>query len=74
VKVCVGRWSNYETVRYITSPEEQAGSTRSPFVTLLSGRAQSGSLFRETGVAHRNTGSFNYLLFFFTCFIYSIYC
>ena len=29
-------------------------------------------LFRETGVVHRITYIFNY--FFFTCFIYSIYC
>jgi hypothetical protein len=46
----------------------------SPFASLLSRRAQSGRWysFRETGVVHRITCSFNY--FFFTCcFIYSIY-
>jgi len=49
-------------------------STQSLFLTGLSRRAQSGRWsFRETGVVHRITYSFNY--FFFTCcFIYSVYC
>jgi hypothetical protein len=45
--------------------------TRSPFVTLLSGCAQSGrrTSYQETGVVHRITFSFNYFLFAYVSFI-----
>ena len=49
-------------------------SARSPFVTLLSRRAQSGTRtsYQETGVVHRITYSFSYFLFYL-CFIYLFY-
>ena len=50
-------------------------STPSPFVTLLSRRAESGrwSSYRETGVDYRITFSFSDFLFYLR-FIDSIYC
>ena len=47
--------------------------TRSPYVTLLSRRAQSDRIsYRQTGVFHRITYSFSYFIFYL-CFIYSFY-
>ena len=49
-------------------------STRSPFVTLFSRRAQSGrrTSYGETGAVHRITYSL-VVFFFYLCFIYSFY-
>jgi len=49
-------------------------STRSPSVTLLSRRAQSGrwSSYRQTGVVHRITFSFSHFLFTYVLFIHFI--
>ena len=68
---------SYKPLKYLclSVPNEEivlTYCTRSPFVTLLSRRSVwYVILFRETGVVHRITYSFNYCLF--TCFIYSFY-
>jgi hypothetical protein len=52
---------------------DTAFSIRSPFVTLLSQRAQSGrwSSHRQTGVVHQITSSFGDFILFFTYVLYA---
>ena len=53
---------------------DEANSTRSPFITLLSQHSQSGRLssYREMGVVHRITFSFSDFLFTYVLFIHFI--